>query len=213
MAVTPALILDLGELFKTSFGSKPYVLGKDNGITKNEEPYKNITASTKEMVEFTKTGSELRTQLLGVEIFLPIKLFDEDGKTLLMDLPYCVIRISGKNNYVSTPMIDRKGSVKELYSSDDFKITVKGFLIGADRKFPEDEIKKLAAVMNKTTALVLDNAITNIFLSDPLLPDDEQRRVVVESFDMPEVQGGREHVRPFSIELESDTIFDLEIAP
>ena len=212
MTTKPALILDLGELFKNQFGSKPYVLGIGGSGTA-PDPYKNIPVSTKGLTEFTATGSELRSQYLGVEIFLPIKIYDESGTGLLMHLPYCVVSISGKNNYVSTPMIDRKGSVKELYSGDDYKITIKGFLIGADRKFPEADLKLLNDLKNKNTAVVLDNAITNIFLSDPALPQDEQRRVVVMSFDLPEVSGGREHVRPFSLELESDTVFDLEIAP
>ncbi len=209
--MTPGLIIDIGELFKGQFGSKPYVVSSDNPSAPAGDPYKNVPASTKGLPEFIN-GSTLREQYLGVEIFLPIRIYDEGGSKELMYLPYCVIAISGKNTFISTPMIDRKGSVKELYSPDDYKISVKGFLIGADRKFPDAELKALAELKNKTTAVVLDNAITNIFLSDKALKNEEQRRVVVTDFTLPDVQGGREHVRPFTLELESDTVFDLELA-
>lgn len=198
MIISPALVIDLESMFSKQFGSKPYVLPKEKILQKG-------------VSEFTPTGSLLREQYLGVEIFLPIKILDESGTKLLMYLPYCVLRISGKNSYISTPMIDRAGSVKELYSSEDYKIVIKGFLIGADRKFPEAELKALNDLKNKTTSVILDNAITNIFLTDPKLQQDEQRRVIIMDFDLPEVQGGREHVRPFTLTLESDTVFDLEL--
>ena len=212
MITSPALVIDLANLFSKQFGSKPYTITANKNTPVAADPYKVDNVITKGMVEFTPTGSLLREQYLGVEIFLPIKILDESGTKLLMYLPYCVVRISGKNSYISTSMIDRAGSVKELYSSDDYKIVIKGFLIGADRKFPEAELKALNDLKNKTTPVILDNAITNIFLTDPKLPQDEQRRVIVMDFDLPEVQGGREHVRPFTLTLESDTVFDLEIA-
>jgi hypothetical protein len=36
-------------------------------------------------------------------------------------------------------------------------------------------------------------------------------KVVMESFELPEVEGGRKHVRPFNIQLESDSVFTLEV--
>jgi len=218
MIPSPALILDIADLFKKQFGVKHYVVQgtlpyADNNVL--GDPYKvNGIADTEikqDKSEYTPTGSLIREKYLGVDIFLPIRLYEESNIKLLMYLPYCVLRISGKNNYISTPMIDRIGSVKELYNADDYKISIKGFLIGADRKFPESELKLLNDLRLTKTALVIDNAITNIFLSNPALADSEQRRVVITDFDLHEVQGGREHVRPFTMTLESDTIFDLEI--
>ena len=58
---------------------------------------------------------------------------------------------------------------------------------------------------------MLDNALTNIFLTDKSLQLDEQRRVVIEGIELPDVQGGRERVRPFTMQLESDSVFTLEL--
>lgn len=208
MGATPNLILNLGELFQKQFGSKPYLIGNTDTVDKTSGYAFN---GMKSLPSITNSGSLLREKYLGIDIFLPIRFFDETGTNELMYLPYSVLRISGKNSVVSTPMIDRKGAVHELTSSDDYSIDIKGFLIGSDRSFPEDELYKLKALKDRSTALVIDNAITNIFLTDPELSRDEQRRVVFMDFDLPEVQGGREHVRPFSIKLLSDTVFDLEL--
>lgn len=208
MAVTTALILDLNELFKNQFGSKPYVISKADSF-KDLGSRPRVTLIAPPLAEITPAGSTLREQYLGVDIFLPIRLFDDSGTQELMHLPYCVIRISGKNTYISTPMIDRKGAVHELASSDDYSIEIKGFLIGANRKFPEAELKQLKAIKERKTALVIDNALTNIFLTDPELSDREQRRVVITDLELPDVQGS-EHVRPFVIKMLSDTVFDLD---
>ncbi len=208
--ITPGLIIDIGELFAKQFGSNPYkVPGASDQKTTEGEAYLISTGATKAEKEFTAKGSLIREKYLGVEIFLPIRLYE--GNRELMYLPYCVVRVTGKNSWVSTPMIERKGSTHELYTSDDYKISIKGFIIGADGKFPEDQLQLLADVKDKKTSLVLDNALTNIFLTDASLPPDEQRRVIVIDLDLPEVQGGRENVRPFVLQLESDFIQTLEL--
>jgi hypothetical protein len=205
---TPALVIDLNDLYKKQFGGKPFVIGKAPAPVPVSGTKITITAPG--IDEITPAGSKLREQYLGIEIFLPIRIYDETGKKELMYLPYCVVRVTGKNNYISTPMIDRKGAVHELANSEDYSIEIKGFLIGKDRKFPEADLNQLKALKDATTALVLDNAITNVFLTDKALDEKEQRRVVITDFELPEVQGGREHVRPFILKLLSDTVFDLE---
>ncbi len=210
MGVTPALIIDIAELFQKQFGTKPYVVpGVSDTKVNNGEPYSlNINANKAEK-EFTATGSLIREQYKGVEIFLPIRIYETQN--LLMYLPYCVVRINSKKTIIRTPMIERQGTVKEEYNTDDYEINIKGFIIGEDRKFPEKELVLLKEMYNMRQAITLDNALTNIFLTDKKLSEEEQRRVVIESFDLPEVQGGREHVRPFTMKLLSDTIFTLEL--
>ena len=209
MGVTPALVIDLVELFQKQFGSKPYVIpGVSSTTSDSTTPYNIQAKASKAEIEVTLTGSKIREQYRGVEIFLPIRIFN--GSELLMYLPYCVVRINVKKNIVKTPMIERQGSVKEEFNTDDYVINIKGFLIGEDRKFPEKELLLLKKLFDSKGSIILDNALTNIFLTEKGAPVDEQRRVVIESFDLPEVQGGREHVRPFTMQLLSDTIFTLE---
>lgn len=156
-------------------------------------------------------GSTLKEQIKGIDVWFPTQFFEAGGKISVAYLPYSVVRVSGKKNIVKTPLIDRKGTVKELYSVDDYAISLKGFVIGDNGEFPEAEIDSLRSLFENKTALQIDNAITNVFLTDPFLETNEKRRVVIESLEFPEVEGGRINVKPFSMQLVSDHIFKLEL--
>ncbi len=80
MIPNPALIIDLGELFKKQFSTRPYVINDTPVVQPKSDARVTVTAPG--FTEFTKNGSLLREQYLGIEIFLPIKIFDESGKTL-----------------------------------------------------------------------------------------------------------------------------------
>ncbi len=202
-------IIDIVGLFQSQFSKKPYVIGADGELTQDPgELYKLSEIGKSNGQEMTGKGSVVREQYLGRDIFLPIRFYDESKE--LMHLPYSVISVSSKKTIIKTSLSERKGTVKEHYSVDDYSISIKGFLISQDRKFPEAELIVLKELYELASAIKIENALTNIFLTDPELTRDEQRRVVIASLQLPEVQGGREHVRPFALELESDTIFSLE---
>lgn len=200
-------IINLSELFQRTFGSKPYQVPKPSESTQESELFSVPQKSSSN--KFTNKGSLLSEQLLGVEIMLPVKFFDA-GK-LLMSLPYTVVKIGFKKIIVETPLNDRIGSVKEEFSIDDYTIDIKGFLIDENREFPEAQLSQLRELCETSHALTLDNALTNIFLTNPVLSEDEQRRVVIYSLDIQEVQGGRIYVRPFTMNLKSDAVFTLEL--
>jgi hypothetical protein len=206
-----ALVIDIVELFQKTFGSKPYVV-PDVSITHADSSgpgYRVTESANKAEKEFTNKGSLIKEQYRGVEIMLPIKFFD--GKELLMYLPYCVIGLEGSKTIIETPLAERVGSVKEQFNIDDYVFNVKGFLIGEDRKFPEEQLDKLRELFETKKAVRIDNALTNIFLSNKNLEGLEQSRVVLYRFSLQEVQGGREHVRPFVMMFKSDTVFTLEL--
>jgi|ERR1035437_6721412 hypothetical protein len=209
----PGQIIDLAELFKNTFGTKPYVINKSGEVSGLDGTFViNSTDGLPALTETTPKGSLIAERYLGIEIFLPIRFFDSNASgSLLMYLPYCVLSISGKKTIIKTPLPERVGTVKEQYNIDDYNIVIKGFLISQDRKFPEQEMEDLKKLYEAQQAVTIDNAITNIFLTNPVLDRDEQRRVVIESLEFPEVQGGRKNVRPFVMELESDTVFTLEL--
>jgi hypothetical protein len=97
---------------------------------------------------------------------------------------------------------ERKGSVKECFSIDDYKFTIRGFLIGENRKFPEKEIQKLRRLAETTKAVELHGGYPELFL-------DESCRIAIESLEFPEVQGKQNWIRPFTLNCESDFIQDL----
>jgi hypothetical protein len=199
-------IIDIAKLFEKTFGSKPYHVPELTTQEPSQEPY-NLGQKA-QGIQFTAKGSLLSEQLKGVEILLPVRFYE--GSSLLMFLPYTVVKIAGKKTIVETPLSERKGTVKEHFSLDDYSISVKGFLIGDNRSFPEQQLEQLKKLYETQQAVTLDNALTNIYLTDADLSQDEQRRVVIYDLDIAEVQGGRVHVRPFSMNLKSDSVFILE---
>lgn len=202
-----AQVIDISQLFQRTFGSKPYLVQKDGGLKADDSAGYNIGLSKPAEQAFTAKGSLIKEQVKGIDIFLPLSFYDGAEK---IHLPYCSVSIRGKKTVIKTPMVERKGTVKELYSVDDYTMMVKGFLMADDRQFPEAELEQMKNLCERKTALTVDNALFNIFLSDRELKQDEQRRVVIMDYDFPEVTGGR-HVRPFVLQLESDFIFTLEL--
>ena len=146
-----------------------------------------------------------------MDIWFPVRFYNAGDNIPIEYLPYSVVRVTGKKNIVKTPVMYRKGTVKEQYNIDDYSISIKGFLIGENGQFPEPDMDSLRDLFELKRSVQIDNAITNIFLNDPGLSRYEQQRVVIESLDFPEVEGGRINVRPFTMQLESDFVFTLEL--
>lgn len=214
-----SLIVDLENLYRQTFGSKPYKVSSGDSV---KVPVSAPYLLDPKIVEQTSslTGSVLSESFLGTDIWLPIKLrglnealrnssitTDNPFVNVTGDyvyFPYCTVRIIGRKNIVKTPLSQRRGTVKELYNIDDYQITIRGFLIDVvNRTWPEKYLKALHELFEAGQTFHLDNALTNIFL----LSSDQ---VAVDSFDLPEVQGGRKHVRPFVLNLLSDSIFSLD---
>lgn len=200
-------IINLIDLYQKTFGDKPYHVPElSTESTINEKQY--ILNSTSISSEFTAKGGLIKEKYRDVDIALPVRLYQ--GPELLMYLPYVVVKVSNKKTIIKTPMNERIGTVKEQYGIEDWSIGVRGFVISEDGSFPESDLERLNTLYKTQTAVRLENALTNIFLTDPALGQDEQRRVVIEDLDIQDVQGGRLNVRPFSMNLSSDTIFTLE---
>jgi hypothetical protein len=198
------LLFDLAELYRQTFGGRPYqVLNSQE--TPEDVPFR-IEGRAEDISQLS--GSQLKTEYLGKEIWLPVKFVGlnagEFGASELL-LPYATVKITGKKTIVKTPLAERKGTVKEVFNIDDYIINIKGFVIDdAKRTWPEKEISILKKLYELNEAVQLDNALTNIFL-------DKDTRVSIESIEWPEVEGGRKHIRPFSMTMESDSIFELEV--
>lgn len=205
-------IFDIEELYKKTFGTNPYKIPGLSNKEPSMEPY-YISGNAEKNV-YTNLGSLLSTNHLGTEIWLPTVLrnipdskdykFDSKLGRGTMFLPYAVLRITAQSTIIRTPLIEQKGTVKEQFSIDDYRISLRGFFIDPNRVFPIEDLKALKNLFELGTAFYLDNALSNQFLE----PTD---RVVITGFDLPEVEGGRKHVRPFSIQLESGSVFTLEV--
>ena len=115
------------------------------------------------------------------------------------EIPNSVISINGKKTIVETPMIGRKGTVKELISVDDYEINIAGVALDID--FPDQQIAKLNELYNINESITLKCALTDIFL-------EEEDKVVIKSIDFQEMRGC-ETAQIFKMNLVTDRSFEL----
>ncbi|WP_234111682.1 DUF6046 domain-containing protein [Chryseobacterium sp. R2A-55] len=201
-------VFDLNNLYKEYFGKSPYYVtpkGSEEPLTqdvnyadipKNESPRGTIHYSRKQ-IAFNKIGA------YGQDIWLPCEFYKNEQKVI--EIEACTISVNLAKTVVRTPVSERKGTYKETFNVDDYKFTIRGFVIGKNRKFPEDDIIKLKDVFETGDPVALHGGYPEMFL-------DESCRVVVTSLEFPEVQGKAPWIRPFTLNCESDFIQDLEIS-
>lgn len=201
-------LIDLNKLYKTYFNDSPYYItdkGNEpltqdvnsyNIPTQNPHPKGTIHRGEKHHQPFNKIGA------YGQNIWFPVTLKNSGG--LIIDIDACTVAINLSKTIIKTAVSERQGTVKECFHIDDYKFTIKGFLIGKNRTFPEREIYLLKDIFESTEQVELHGGYPEIFLHDNC-------KVALVTLDFPEVQGKAHWIRPFQITCESDLIQDLEI--
>ncbi len=146
---------------------------------------------------YSDLGSVLRKKdAQGRWYFMPV-VFEHKGTEY--EIPNSVISINGKKTIVETPMVGRKGTVKELISVDDYEINIAGVALDID--FPDQQIAKLNELYNINESITLKCALTDIFL-------EEEDKVVIKSIDFQEMRGC-ETAQIFKMNLVTDRSFEL----
>jgi len=135
------------------------------------------------------------------KVFLPVTL----GGVFL---PYVYMTISAVKNIVITPLTDRRGSVKELISVDDYRIAIRGFFIDAEGKFPEQQVSDLKTLFERNEAIDLECALSDLFFLST--ENGAKDKVIITDFRLLEKQGV-EHVREFELNLITDQQLELTI--
>ena len=189
---------NLGELLLNFIGYKgiPYPGGFLSRVPgkygADDYAYSGEAASEKTSSDF---GSTLRKRdAQGRWYFMPVELGG-------VELPNTVSCIRGKKTIVETPMVGRKGTVKELISVDDYEINIAGVCLDTD--FPDQQINALKELYDINESVALKCALTDIFL-------DEEDKVVIKSIDFAEMRGC-ETAQAFTMELVTDRSFELII--
>jgi len=184
---------------------------KFDDINKTAEPAKDPAPkiSDQVLVNFRSPSKYYARDMVGREIFMPVTFKDVHiGTKKDLLLPYCWVSFQANKRIVETPLTDRRGTVNELISVDDYKISIKGFVIGYDGSYPEDDIKELETLFNRNEALTLDCPMTDIFL----LSENHTQgadKVIILDLKINEAQGNQ-HVRGFEMSLKTDQILELE---
>jgi hypothetical protein len=156
----------------------------------------NVPAQARQDLTTRRTNAEIVREINGKPYYLPVELND-------MLIQHCVMSITAQKRIVETPMVNRRGSVKELISVDDYKIQLDGFLIREDGTFPDTEIDELVRLFELNESIPLRSALSDYFLI-------EEDRVVIKSLDFPSMRGTT-NVKNFRMSLVSDSIFELDL--
>lgn len=199
---------DLHKLYKDVFGRQAYYVtpkGTAEPITQ-EAAYSDIPRNPhpKGTIHYTRTGNVSLNKIgaYGQDIWFPVKFVNADIGEI--EIENCTTAVNLSKTIIRTPVSERKGSVKECFNIDDYKFTIRGFLIGKGRKFPEDEINKLKTLFESSQPVELHGGYPELFL-------DKSCRVAIETLEFPETQGQAHWIRPFTLTCETDYIEDLII--
>ncbi|MCT3661044.1 hypothetical protein HZR00_00755 [Elizabethkingia anophelis] len=203
-------IFDLNNLYKEYFGKSPFYVGAQGEVTqninslnipKNETP-RGMIHYSKKNIQFNKIGD------YGQDIWFPIELRGQKGtgddvEIINISINACTIAVNMAKTIIRTPLSEREGTVKEIFNVDDYKFTVRGFLIGKNRRVPEGSIQLLNDLFLSTRPVTMYGGYPEIFL-------DKTCQVIISALEYPEVQGTQHWIRPFIMTIESDFIDDLE---
>jgi len=128
-----------------------------------------------------------------------------------------IITLQGSVNVVKTVVAGLDGTIKEIASTNDYTVSIKGFLVSSKRvevqdeteglryflnpkDFPEKELRQLRTFLEAKKALEV--------LKSRLLSYFNIKKILVESFSFPELEGYVSAI-PFEIEAVSDMEYTL----
>lgn len=139
------------------------------------------------------------------DLFLPVWLAEKQDYKLNTRylLPLSMMDITCKKNIITTPLVNRNGTVKEEISRADWEINIKGMMVGEENAYPDDQVQILVDWWEQAKSLRIENAKTAICMN-------EGENVVITSVKFPEVKG-KENVQPYEIKLVSDIEFEIEL--
>lgn len=197
-----AFVVDIMDLFKQVYGTKPMVLGELPQEPSQSTPFQVTTPAsvTKKTHTFLHGALWGQDELTGQDIFLPITIMARGKK---YSFPYAVISFNRAKRWVETPVTSLPGEVNELISKKSWDITIKGFLIGPLGQFPDDQLGSLNDLFDVDEPVHLICAISDIFLH-------ASDTVIIKEIDLP-AKSGVIGVRDFTMKLKSDTIFTLYV--
>ncbi|MBS1740733.1 MAG: hypothetical protein JST88_09350 [Bacteroidetes bacterium] len=105
-------------------------------------------------------------------------------------------------------MVNREGTVKELISTDDYRISIRGLCVGANGLWPEDEVGRLQKLYALNESLSISCPLTDIYLIKP--DRDGSDKAVIIDFEIMETKGFQGIVG-YRMELISDNPYSLTL--
>ncbi|ASZ11098.1 hypothetical protein KTO58_19745 [Chitinophaga pendula] len=135
----------------------------------------------------------------GIPMFMPlsIKLASEPDSSYWTFPCEPIISLNGKNVVVrrSVAKSEKRGTVKERWSHDDYTISIQGVIINYknEKVYPREEVNRLRMYMEAREAISVKCELLEIFGIN---------QMAIETFDIPFTKG--EYVQGYSITAYSD---------
>ena len=189
--------------FATGFEMPPFFLQNTEVVKRLDE---NTVFASYEYIAKGIVDENMKQELMDVPHFDKLMLKHEnesDWWTLPFDP---VISISGKNiisrrNVLKmNDSIIQRGSVKELWSQDDYEVNIAGVLIGTAGEMPKNDLMKLRGYCEARKIVQVRSKLLRIF---------GIYRLAIEDYALPFTKGMENQM--FTIKAYSDNDFDLLI--
>jgi hypothetical protein len=182
--------MNLRQLYGTTFGFVALPFRKETGsveVTK-AEPFQGQAVGGQEPERYG---------LMGTPIHLPCKLENYD----LPNEP--LIDITGERIIVKTQVDGNDGTFKELYSTGDMAITIRGICVNEDDpdSYPEDQVRAIRNIIETRRHVKIVNRLTSLFNIE---------HVAIESFSFPSMEGEL-GMQAYELRCVSDREFALNL--
>ena len=145
----------------------------------------------------------------GREYYMPVTVeyTNSEGRQVTLDLPTPVVSIRNDKHVVETELTERRGKVSELISTNNWRISVKGFCIDSSgNELPEEQLIALRDLFECDVPFSIKSPLTDIYLLRPDRQGSDQ--VTIRGYDVP-YSVGVKHVKAYTLELVSDEPFNL----
>lgn len=197
---------NLSELFQLAFGqnSPVYIPQSINPRRDNGVEFTGLTVKPDEEAQ--------RMSWLGTPILFPIKFKKgnysgykpngeiEDVEKQDFYLPSAtLVDFRRTKNITKTNVLGDSGTVKEIFSYDDWKIRIKGLCLNEPNNPAYNQISEI---------LSWESIASSIEVSGKLFTDKEINSIAIESIEVVQVQG-KPSVIPFTINAVSDQLLIL----
>lgn len=148
-------------------------------------------------LEFLKVSGTSLDNSLGVG--------EQKGNSdVFLRIDTVLFNVTGSKNIIKTPIVGRRGTVKEYISMGDYQITAEGAIVSQyPNVFPQDEVRLLVELLELGKALPVASKFLDLFGITSIVVDPD--------FQISEKMGSRNEV-PFRFNAISDFPDDFELS-
>ena len=189
--------LDINQLYKMAFGFIPLGKVQAAGIVQSDGLNAGLIKNVGDN-QLLYDGRLSKATAVGTALFMPCMI----GGLQLPNEP--IVSVSIKKKVVETALYGnkRKGTVKEIISTEDYQLKIKGVAVNYNDtvNYPRDVIEQINELFLRNEALEIVSPLTELLGID---------FVVLKSLALPEMVGVQ-HAQAYQLSAVSDEEFILE---